>query len=232
MKIGILQCGHAHDDIAAQHGDYTDMFQRLLAGNEFEFQTYSVVDMEFPDSIDAAEGWLLSGSRHGVYEDHGFIEPLETFIRDAYAAPVPMVGICFGHQIIAQALGGVVKKFNDGWAIGKQDYEFDALGPITLNAWHQDQVLKRPKDARKIASNAFCENAALIYGDRVYTLQPHPEFNSDVIEKIVEIRRGTPDLTAAQIDAALSELDAPISSPRIASEIAVFFKRPRKAHHV
>ena len=106
MRIGILQCGQSPAQLKRDLGDYPDMFVRLLAGREFDFTTWHVEGMEFPQDIHDADGWLLTGSRHGAYEDHAFIPPLEDFIRRAHDAGVPMVGICFGHQIIAQALGG------------------------------------------------------------------------------------------------------------------------------
>lgn len=92
-----------------------------------------------------------------------------------------MVGICFGHQIIAQALGGAVIKHPDGWAVGAQDYDFGGER-VTLNAWHQDQVIRRPEGAEVLARNAFCENAALIYDDRAFSVQAHPEFSDSFIE--------------------------------------------------
>src|SRR5690606_495111 len=118
MRIGILKCGQSPQELRGDKGDYDTMFERLLAGRGFEFTSYHVENMEFPDSVHAAQGWLLTGSRHGVYADHPFIPPLEEFIRKAYGEHVPMVGICFGHQIIAQALGGKVVKHPEGWAVG------------------------------------------------------------------------------------------------------------------
>ena len=79
-----------------------------------------------------------------------FIPPLEDFIRDAYAADVPLVGICFGHQIIAQALGGKVEKFKDGWAVGRTTYDWQGED-VALNAWHQDQVVTRPATLQVVA---------------------------------------------------------------------------------
>ena len=125
MLIGILETGKAPDALVAEAGNYPDMFQGLLAGEGFKFRTYCVVDMQFPESVEACDGWILTGSRHGAYEDHPFIPPLEAFIREAYDKAIPMVGICFGHQIIAQALGGRVEKFKGGWNVGAQDYDFE-----------------------------------------------------------------------------------------------------------
>lgn len=231
MKIGILQCGHAPDKVIADHGDLSSMFQRLLAGNGFSFDTFDVIDMDFPADVSDADGWLLTGSRHGAYDDLPFIPPLEDFIRKAYAAAVPMVGICFGHQIIAQALGGRVEKFSGGWAIGKQTYQADGIGPITLNAMHQDQVTQRPDTARKIASNGFCENAALIYGDRALTVQPHPEFSNVILGDILHTRRNLPGYPADIIAGAVADLDSQINPAPVADQIVAFFKQGRGAGH-
>ena len=97
MKIGILQTGHVPAELTERHGEYPAMFEAMLAGNGFTFESWAVVDNDFPASIHSADGWLITGSRHGAYEDHPWIAPLEAFIRAAYAAEVPMAGICFGH---------------------------------------------------------------------------------------------------------------------------------------
>ncbi len=226
MQIGILQTGHAPDALIGRTGDYTDFFQRLLKDQGLTFRTYSVVDMEFPEGIRDCDGWLLTGSRHGAYEDHPFIKPLEEFIRRAYAETVPMVGICFGHQIIAQALGGKVEKFKGGWAVGPTTYQFEGE-ELVLNAWHQDQVTVRPKEAELAATAPFCENAALVYGDRAYTVQAHPEFDSPFVADLIAARgRGlVPD---PLLDAAVEKLGtAKIDQPELARQIADFFKKPR-----
>jgi GMP synthase-like glutamine amidotransferase len=125
MRIGILQTGLAPDGLTDQMGDYPDMFARLLAGNGFTFATFRVVEGAFPASVRDCDGWLITGSRHGVYEDHAFIAPLEQFIRDSFAQRVPVVGVCFGHQIIAQAMGGKVERYAGGWIVGATDYDFE-----------------------------------------------------------------------------------------------------------
>ena len=225
MRIGILQTGLAPDVLAADMGDYPDMFARLLAGHGFTFDAWRVVDMQFPASVHDADGWLLTGSRHGVYEDHPFIPPLEDFIRAAYAASVPMVGICFGHQIIAQALGGRVEQFAGGWAVGATDYDF-AGETLTLNAWHRDQVTRLPPGAQVVASNDFCANAALIYTDRAFTVQAHPEFRPDFVEGLMKTR-GKGVVPADLMEKAADRLTQPLGDKAIANRIAGFFKQPR-----
>ncbi|WP_347139060.1 type 1 glutamine amidotransferase [Paracoccus sp. SSK6] len=225
MRIGILQCGQAPAELKQDMGDYPDMFVRLLDGRGFDFRTWHVEAMEFPASVHDADGWLLTGSRHGAYEDHPFIPPLERFIRDAYDAGVPMVGICFGHQIIAQALGGTVVKHPDGWSVGTQDYDFDGE-TVRLNAWHQDQVVVLPQDAQVAGRSAFCENAALIYGDRAYTVQPHPEFSDDFIRGLMD-KRGKGLVPQDLLDRADERMGETKGSAIVADRIEAFFKQPR-----
>jgi GMP synthase-like glutamine amidotransferase len=225
MLIGILQTGLAPEALAAEMGDYPDMFARLLAGNGFTFRTYRVVEGEFPASVTACDGWLITGSRHGAYEDHPWIPPLETFIRDSFSAHVPMVGVCFGHQIIAQAMGGRVERYAGGWAVGATEYDF-AGETRTLNAWHRDQVTVVPDGAKVIASNDFCANAALLYDDRALTVQAHPEFKPAFIDGLMKTRgKGlVPDPVMAAADKRLS---VPIQDQAMAAQIAAFFKAPR-----
>ena len=223
MHIGVLLAGHVADALVSEHGDYDLMFERFLDGQGFIFSHYPVVDMVFPESTGAADGWLITGSRHGAYEDHPWIQPLEDLVRAVHGERVPMVGICFGHQIMAQALGGRVEKFAGGWSVGRQVYEFDSEGPLALNAWHQDQVVSVPQGAEVIARNPFCMNAALAYGDRALTIQAHPEFDRPYLEGLIAVRgRGTvPD---DLLDSATDQLDLPLDSAVLANRIAGFFQ--------
>jgi len=224
MLIGILQTGEAPEGLL-QKGDYPDMFVRLLDGHGFDFRTWRVLDMEFPESVTAADGWLITGSKFGVYEDHAFIPPLEQFIRNAFAARVPVAGICFGHQVMATALGGKVEKYAGGWSVGPTEYAFDDE-TLTLNAWHQDQVTEPPPGAQVIAATPFCAYAGLAYDDRGLSVQPHPEFPDDFISGLIESRgRGlVPD---PLLDAAKDRLGQPNDAGRIADRIAAFFKTHR-----
>lgn len=187
MKIGILQAGHAAPAMVDAVGDYEQMYSDMLAGHGFTFQTWSVVDMEFPSSPLDADGWLISGSKHGAYEDHAFIPPLENLIREITETDRPLVGVCFGHQVIAQALGGKVEKFDAGWSIGHTSYDIN--GEIfDLNAWHQDQVVELPQNAKRVGRSHFCENAMLYYEGKALTIQPHPEFDSRAVDALLQTR--------------------------------------------
>lgn len=225
MKIGLLQTGHSPDEMRNDLGDYDDLFKKLLAGRGFDFDVYRVVDNELPPGIHAAEGWLITGSRHGVYDDLPWIKPLEQFIRDCYAEAVPVVGICFGHQIIAQALGGKVEKFKGGWSVGRQLYDFNGE-KIAMNAWHQDQVIEAPEEAEVIASTDFCANAALLYGKRAFSVQPHPEYSPAALNYLLRYR--APGVVPADlISEATANLDKPLDNTTIADRIEAFFREAR-----
>ena len=222
MKIGILQAGHCPDELLDTYGSYHEQFARLLDGHGFTFAAWNVVDMEFPESVTDADAWLITGSKHGAYEDLPFIEPLENFIREIQAAGQQLVGVCFGHQIIAQALGGKVEKFDGGWSVGRTEYQ-SKDGPFHLNAWHQDQVVERPQAARCLATSDFCENAILAYGNQIYTVQAHPEFGSGMIEGLANTR-GKGVVPAPLLETACAQLDKPTDRHNIAQVMAHWLK--------
>lgn len=222
MLIGILETGEVNDALRGAHGAYPAMFERLLGGHGFAFRTWSVVRGEMPESPGDADGWLITGSRHGVYEDHPWIKPLEAFIRAARDQGAPMVGICFGHQIMAQALGGDVGKSDRGWGIGRHEYKSHA-SPLAILAFHQDQVARPPEGAEVTAWSEFCPFAGLRYGDWGLSWQAHPEFSAAYCRDLLELRAGvafTKELAAE----ALPKVDAPIDSPAVGNQIAAFFK--------
>ncbi|MBO1327802.1 type 1 glutamine amidotransferase [Acetobacter suratthaniensis] len=191
MRIGILQTGRPPEALCAHAMDYPDLFRASLARPGATFTTYRVMDGQMPSGVDAEEGWLVTGSPHGVYEDHAWIPGLEAFVREADRQHVPMVGVCFGHQLIAQALGGKVEKFPGGWVVGPQDYTLDDGSTLTLNAWHQDQVMVPPPQARTIMHSPTCAHAALRYGTHILTVQPHPEFTDTVFRALFHERGHT-----------------------------------------
>ena len=228
MKIGILHCGHTAPSVIARHGEYADMFQRLLAGPGREFVTWDVVDGKFPDGAGDADAWVMTGSPLGVYEPHGFIAPLEALTRDIVAARRPLVGICFGHQLIAQALGGTVGKHPGGWRMGPQPYRVDGMpAPVTLHAWHQDQVSVAPPDAQVIASGPDCAIAGMAIGSRGLSLQAHPEFTDGVVTDLSAARRDAANFANAPFAEAEAKLGAPIDRDWAAQRIGTFLEQTK-----
>jgi GMP synthase-like glutamine amidotransferase len=221
MKIGILETGEVAEALRDVHGDYPAMFRALLsaADESLAFMPVHVVRGEMPESPFDAEGWIVTGSRHGVYDGLPWIEPLKDFLRACYAARVPVVGVCFGHQILAEALGGRVEKSAKGWGLGVHRYRIGdppswmgGKREMAARAVHQDQIVVKPPGATVLASSDFCEFAALAYGDPeaplAISVQPHPEFSADYVGDIARMRRGNV-VPADVADAALATLDQP-----------------------
>lgn len=224
LKIGLLIPGHPPEEIRAEMGEYADMYERLLAGHGFDFARWSVVDGVFPTGPDAADGWLIGGSRHGVYEPHDWIAPLEELIRAIVASGRPLLGVCFGHQVIAKALGGRVEKYAGGWSVGRTVYDFRGT-PLALNAWHQDQVVTPPEGAEVIAATDFCRHAGLRIGDSVYSVQPHPEYNSAFLEGLLDHRAGAAGVPGEIVAAARATLDLPTDAAVVGDRMAAFLER-------
>ncbi len=225
-RLGILLCGHTPSELLSKHGTYVDKFITLLGPDAFDYVGYHVVDSIFPDSIHDADGWLLTGSKHGVYEEHSWIPVVEEFVREAYAADVPLVGVCFGHQLLAQALGGSVSKFDGGWSVGTVEYNLEWEGrseKSVLNAYHQDQVQDLPPDAKVIGSTDFCEYAALVYGNKALSFQPHPEFEDEYVDDLL-ITRGHL-LSSETREQAARSLGQKLDSQIIAKRIRDFINR-------
>jgi len=205
MKIGVLRAGPVADELVNDFGEYDRVFADYLGplDPDFTFQGWTVYEGDLPATPGEADAWIISGSKFGVYEDHDWIEPLKTLIGAIAAARVPLIGVCFGHQIMAEALGGRAVKFDGGWGIGRHTYRTanmpswaaDTPDEISIHAIHQDQVIQLPPDATTVASNEFCENAALIYGDPeapyAISIQPHPEFSDKFVTDLIAVRLDT-----------------------------------------
>lgn len=227
MKIGILLAGHIPDELQDRHGDYAFMYRNLLGPDAFDYEAHAAVDGALPDSPAACDGWLITGSKHGVYEEHDWLPPLEDFARAAVAERVPIVGICFGHQLLAHALGGRVEKFSGGWSVGLQTYGLeDESGDreaSRLMAFHQDQVITPPEGAEVVGSSDFCRNAALRFSETALGIQPHPEFDADFMRDLIAVRReaALPDEVA---DRALAGLDGPTDAAEIGDRLRAFYR--------
>jgi GMP synthase-like glutamine amidotransferase len=193
MKIGIIECGLVPEPLRERYVSYPAMFQAQLQPllPEAEFETIAVEALGDASALDA---YLLTGSRHGVYDDLPWIAALKDFIRAAEKLQRPMVGVCFGHQIIAEALGGKVEKAAAGWRVGLEQYTTSLGAPVqdgdtqtvTMPAFHQDQIVVQPPDTEVVASTAACPFAALRYtAAPILSVQFHPEFSLPYLTDLI-----------------------------------------------
>ncbi len=227
MEIGILRTGAPPGGLEARFGSYDAMFVRLL-GAGFAIRPYDVQAGELPSSPGAHPAFLVTGSAAGVYGPLPWIAPLLGFLREAKGR-AKLVGICFGHQAMAEALGGRVEKSERGWAVGLQDYEIVARPPwmgadppkrIAVPVSHQDRVTVAPPGASVLAHSAFSPFGMLAWDDDALSMQFHPEFDPDYARALIEHRRAR----LPEPDAAIASLDAPDDRAIVAEWIQRFLE--------
>jgi len=214
MHIGILQCDHVWSQHRPIAGEYADMFIDLFADHcpELTFEVYDVIDGQYPASFEECDGYLLTGSKHGAYEDEPWIHQLKDYVRELHAAGGKTVGICFGHQLLAEALGGKVVKSEKGWGVGvhevqvfeKKPWMEPQLDAYFLNVCHQDQVVALPPGAQCLAGNDHCPNALFALDERCLGMQAHPEIRTPYLEAVMAQR--VSDMGAAVVERAKESL--------------------------
>ncbi|MDV6329765.1 glutamine amidotransferase-related protein [Asticcacaulis sp. 201] len=217
--IAILETGIPPAGLDATYGSYADMFSTLLAGEGRAFRVFKTLAGELPPHDAQLKGVVITGSPAGVYEGDPWIIALMEWLR-ALDTQTPVVGICFGHQVMAQAWGGHVEKSPKGWGVGLHEYNVQAhdlwqtlagkgAQTIACAVTHQDQVVKLPDNAIVLAGSEFTPHGAIYYtGRKGLSFQCHPEFCEDFASELLISRRGI-RIDAALVDQAVETLKRP-----------------------
>lgn len=237
LKIGILRTDAVRPELQARHGDYPDMFRVLLSGaagsGEAEgplvFRDLDVRRGEWTAHPEDCDAWLITGSKHSVNDDAAWIRRLEAFVRELDERRCPLVGICFGQQLVARALGGEVVE--DGWVLGVQRSRVLRSLPwmqpprsaFSLISSHRDQVRRLPAGAQRIVASEACPNGGFVLGDHILCLQGHPEFRPGYAAALLDARREQigEDLWQ-QASASLAD---PLDSDTVGRWILTFMQR-------
>ncbi|QZP08395.1 type 1 glutamine amidotransferase [Caenibius sp. WL] len=229
MLLGILKTGAPPAALGA-FGGYPAMFRDLLGADTFTYRTFDAEAGELPDRLDICPAYIVTGSACGAYDPLPWIADLKRFLNAA-RAEATLVGICFGHQIMAEAFGGTVVPSPKGWGVGAHSYEvcqpptwITGAERFTLPASHQDQVVALPPDAMIAAGSSFAPYGALTYtGSRAISLQLHPEFTPAYAAALADLRRGR-GLTDAEADLAIASLRQPMDNALAAQWITRFLQ--------
>jgi len=233
ISIGVLVAGEPPEPLRERYPDYGTMVAALLSAQDPELQLrhYAVREGEFPESPAQHDAFLITGSRHGAYEDLPWILRLGDLVRELDRLRKPLIGICFGHQLIARALGGVVQKAEQGWGVGVHESLISAPAPwmapdsdrYALVVSHQDQVISLPARAERIAGSAFCPVGMYRIEEHMFALQAHPEFSREYSRDLMEVRREL--IGDARIAPGMASLARDVDAAAVAAWMLAFLHR-------
>lgn len=232
MKLGLLLADTLDPALRDQFCGFKEIFESYFSTyvcGSLTYQSYEVSKGEFPGSSEECDAYVITGSKFGVYDRESWITQLLELVRSIVTSNAKLIGICFGHQVVAQALGGEVKRSELGWTVGRQKYEIvrrlpwisPQLDGFHLLASHQDRVTQLPPSAVNFARNDMSEYGGYYIGDSVLTLQAHPEFEPEILGHIIEKRKKS---IGPKYVAALDSLQEPTDKSLIGELLKGFLR--------
>lgn len=227
--IGLLLCDRVREKYKAEHGEYSKMFRKLLPNHEF--RDYECYKGEIPDSPEECGVWMATGSLHSVYDDIQWVKDLLDFVKRIYYSESKYIGVCFGHQLLGQALGGKVEKAKNGWCVGVHSLDVSQsvewMQPFAdkynILMMCQDQVVRLPENSTVLGSNENCPVAMFTVGDNMLGIQGHPEFSKAYDRAIFEDR--VERIGKEKVDLALESLDRDVNRDLLVKWIEKFILR-------
>lgn len=224
MKLAVLETGAPPPELQPRFGRYPAMFERLLGAGSVE-ASYDVTKGNLPANPLDHQAYLITGSAAGVYEPLPWIEAVRHFLQAA-KGKARLVGVCFGHQLMAEAFGGRVTRSDKGWAVGLRTYEvierapwMDDASSISVPVSHRDQVVDQPPASRLLVGCEYASMAVLAYDDQpAISFQCHPEFEPEFAAAMIELRQNS----LANADAAIASLTERNDNRRVAEWIKRF----------
>ena len=215
-RIAILQTGVNNPKLPTHHPDYPSMFRSLVGKAQktplLELISFPVLEGPFFPKIKKFDGFIVTGSASGVYENARWMKKLFSFIKDAHVQRKKLAGFCFGHQAIAVALGGEVVKSEKGWGVGIRKHSIHNpkywmkphLDELKLLYMHQDQVVKLPDSAVLLSGDNFCPFSAFTIDEHIISMQGHPEFSKEFMKDLISLR--VENIGCKKADIALNSL--------------------------
>jgi GMP synthase (glutamine-hydrolysing) len=210
----IIQTGDPVPSVEQRRGPFARLIFEVVA--ELWRGEFEVLDVRTstPPDPSAAAAFVITGSASNVPTREPWMLRTEAWLREVVAIGTPTFGICFGHQLLGQALGGDVQKNPKGREIGTQEIERLADDPIlaglperfSANVTHVDSVVALPKSATVLARSKLDPHHAVRFGDRCYGVQFHPEIDADVMRGYIETRRAVLVDEGFDVDAMLGRV--------------------------
>ncbi|ASP40529.1 hypothetical protein CHH28_18465 [Bacterioplanes sanyensis] len=233
LRLGLLETDELYDDLIDDYRSYGWMFRRFFEalGAKWQYRHYHIQQGQWPQQWDECDAWLITGSKSGVYDDAPWIPQLQQWIQQAYQQQQRLLGICFGHQILAHSLGGFAGQSQKGWGIGVHTTHIehrplwlnDDQAHIRLLYSHQDQVERLPREARRLAGSDFCPNAAFYIGDQVLGFQGHPEFTREYLQRLLP--RRVDSIGAQTLQRSFNGLDQATDEERVGRWLISFIEQ-------